>query len=172
MRPALLAPIFALTVAAATLAPGHADAADPGPFAEGSLRLSIIAGAGGGFGNDYLVLGAGLGSYVLDGLEVGAEYEQWFLADPMIGKLSPQARYVLWFVPVLKPYVGTFYRHWFISDGFDDVDTVGARAGAFYVSGGGSYFGLGVVYEKILDCQGSGDDCSDVYPELVLAISL
>ena len=139
------------------------------PFEEGSVRGSLIVGSGGAFNHRYFVAGAGLGYYVLDGLEVGLQAEVWFGNDPTITQVSPQTRYVFFFVPVLKPYVGAFYNHWFVGGGFDDVDTGGGRAGVFYVTGGGSYFGAGVVHEVILsECSG---DCSDTYPEVALSFS-
>jgi len=139
------------------------------PFDEGSMRISVIAGTGGSFGNRHFVLGGGFYYYVIDGLELGLEGDHAFGGDPPTSKLSPGARYVLHFVPVLKPYIGGFYRHWFIGDDYPDWDTVGARAGAFWVSGGGSFIGGGVVHEVVVsDCN---KYCSDTYPEIVLSFS-
>lgn len=148
-----------------------AAAADAGPFSQGRMRVSVIGGTSGSFGERYFVFGAGFAYYVLDGLEMGLEAEHWFGGDPSISKVSPNTRYVLHFVPVLKPYAGAFYRHWFIGDGLPDVDTVGGRAGAFWVSGGGrAFFGLGVVHEIVVsDCT---DECSDTYPEIAFSLAL
>ena len=167
--PARLAIVLAALLTLATALPVEARGADAGPFAEGSVRGSLQAGSGGAFGNRYLVVGAGLGYYVFDGLEVGLEVDVWFGQEPTITRLTPQTRYVLYFVPVLKPYVGAFYSHWFVGGGRDDADTAGGRVGAFWVSGGGSYFGGGVVHEVILsECT---VDCSDTYPEISVSIS-
>jgi hypothetical protein len=143
---------------------------DAGPFAEGSIRISAIVGVAQQIDNTAFILGAGAGYYIVDGLELGLEGEYWINSDPSISKISPNARYVLWFVPVLKPYVGAFYRHLFVGAPFDDMDSLGGRAGAFWVSGGGSYFGGGVVHEiYVKGCE--GDDCSETYPEIVLSFS-
>ncbi len=166
-------PRYAIVLAAlltlGATAPSEARGADPGPFAEGSVRGSLNVGTGGAFNNRYWVIGAGLGYYVVDGLEVGLGADVWFGHEPTITHVTPQTRYVLWFVPVLKPYAGAFYSHWFVGGGHDDVDTAGGRAGAFWVSGGGSFFGVGVVHEVIVsECSG---DCSDTYPEVSVSIS-
>ena len=144
---------------------------DAGPFAEGSVRLSVILGSATVGESRAIILGAGAGYYLVDGLELGLEGEYWIGADPSISKLSPQARYVLWFVPVLKPYVGAFYRHVFVGSPYDDIDSIGTRAGAFWVSGGGSYFGGGVVYEQLVKGCPEGWECASWYPELMISLS-
>lgn len=147
----------------------------PTPFDAGRTRVSIGGGSAGGFGNRYVVIGAGVGYYVVRGLELGLDTALWLGGDPFIADVSPQARYVLHMVPTIKPYVGGFYRHRFVGDGLDDLDSAGGRAGAFYVTGGGSFIGGGVVYEQILSCDAATEaryeTCSDVYPELVLSLS-
>jgi hypothetical protein len=151
--------------------------ADPrrsaGPFSQGGIRLSFLFGAGSTVADDYLILGAGAGYFILDGLEVGLDYELWFLATPVMHRLSPETRYVFHMVPVVKPYIGAFYRHTFVSD-FDDYDHVGGRAGAYIApSPRGVYFGGGAVFEWLLDCEsGLLVDCDDVYPEIFVGISL
>ena len=47
----------------------------PGPFAKGKVRLGFYAGAGSTYNQTYMILGAGLGYYVLNGLEIGADVE-------------------------------------------------------------------------------------------------
>ena len=145
---------------------------EPGPFAAGRLRVGLGGGTTGTFGKQYWVIGGGAGYYVADGVELGLDLQYLFNSDPNVLEVAPGVRYVAWFVPVLKPYVGAFYRHWFVSgDDFDDADSVGARGGVFYVSPGGrAAIGVGVVYEALLDC--SGDACTDIYPELALSFSL
>ena len=139
------------------------------------MRIGLLLGSGSGFDNSYFIAGGGLGYYVIDGLEVGFEASRWFGDEPNIRTFSPETRYVLHMVPVVKPYLGTFYQRDFISGeyrGFepDDVDRLGARVGAFFVTSGGSFFGGGIRYETIIsDCEG---DCSDVLPELSISVAL
>lgn len=141
---------------------------DPGPYAQWKVRVGGGAGITSNFDTTYFTLNLGAGVFVLDGLEVGAGVEQWLGSGPFVTKLAPQVRYVLWFVPVLTPYIGTFYRHWFISDGIEDIDTVGGRAGVF-MARGPAVFGGGVVVEHAF--AGCDGDCLFVYPELVLSFS-
>ena len=53
-----------------------------GPFSRGGVRLSLLVGWGSTVADDYLILGGGLGYFILDGLEVGLDYEAWFLGRP------------------------------------------------------------------------------------------
>lgn len=152
--------------------PFGAAQADAGPFSQGRSRIAISGGSAGGFGGErYLVLGATYGYFLVDGLELGMGAQAWLLGDPSVYTLTPQVRYVLHFVPVLKPYVGGFFSRWFVGGDGDDLSTMGARAGAFYVTGGGGFVGGGVVVETILDCQLEDDaDCTDIYPEIAFSI--
>jgi hypothetical protein len=139
-----------------------------GPFSRGSFVISIILGQGSTSFDDYFILGGGMGYFVIDGLAPGLQYEVWLGGDPTLHRLTPDVRYVLHFVPVLKPYVGVFYRHTFV-ESFDDWDSVGARGGAIYVPNGPVFVGLGAVYERLLDCQ--LDDCDTIGPELLIGVS-
>jgi hypothetical protein len=144
-----------------------------GPFSRGSIRLSALVGTGFTSSDDYLILGAGLGYYVLDGLEVGVDYDIWFLADPVLNRISPGVRYVFHMVPAIKPYVGGFYRHTFVSgDGIPDFNYLGARLGIYYVpQSKGMYVGGGAVYEHMLDCNSKVWECDNWYPEIFIGVS-
>ena len=140
----------------------------PGPFDQGQITGTISGGTSVGSGDTYLVIGAAIGYFVLDGLELGVEVESWLLADPTINKLSPRARYIFYMVPHLQPYLQTFYRHWFVSDQ-DDLDTVGGGAGVAFVSSRNFYVGGGVVHEIVVSsCE---VDCSETYPEFFIGAS-
>jgi hypothetical protein len=146
---------------------------DAGLFAQGRARVSLVAGTGASLGDDYLMLGAGLGYYVLDGLEIGVDYEAWLFNDPIVQRLSPGARYVFHFVPAVKPYVGGFYRHAFVSGDIDDLDYAGARAGIYFVPPAERIsFGAGAVYERVLDCDELFVDCDSFYPEISFSLAL
>jgi hypothetical protein len=122
--------------------------------------------------DSYAILGAGLGYYFIDGLELGIDYEAWSLGSPALHELAPEFRYVLHFVHTLKPYVGAFYGHAFVSD-HADLDFLGVRAGLYYApETARAYFGGGFVYEHLLDC-GRDDvvQCGGTYPEASFAVS-
>ncbi len=141
-----------------------------GPFEKGSSRVSIVAGSGRTLDSNYVILGLGAGYFVLNGLELGLDGEAWLGADPSIYKLSPQARYIIPIQSRIRPYVGAFYSRIFI-DGYDDLDTAGARGGVYFTSDGKWFIGLGAVYESYLDCnEDVYSSCDDVYPEISFSV--
>ena len=143
-----------------------------GPFSQGSQSVSIIAGAGSAFNDDYFILGLGYGYYVINGLQLGIDAQFWLSGDPSITKLSPQITYVFTQPETIKPYLGTFYRRTFI-DGFDDLDSIGYRAGLNFMGQGNFYFGVGFVYESYRDCSETVfSSCSDTYPEFLFSFSM
>jgi hypothetical protein len=145
-----------------------------GPFSKGSVRLTLLIGTGSSITDSYLIVGGGPGYFLVDGLEIGLDYEAWIFGDPVMHRLSPETKYILHMVPVIKPYVGIFYRHTFVTGGYEDMDHVGARGGLFYVPrGGGVYVGGGAVYERLLDCESNAlVDCDGVYPEIFFGVSI
>ncbi len=163
--------IFAVLVFFLVAVTAPAEAAGRDPFTGGSMRLSVLVGNGYAFNESYLIVGVGFGYFLANGFELGLDFENWSGSSPHITKLSPEVRYV---VPVdgpLKPYVGAFYRRTMIEN-FDDLNSVGGRAGIYLVSGQGSYFGAGAVYEKYSSCNESVyRSCSDTYPEIIFAIA-
>jgi len=143
-------------------------------FSRGTIRLSVLIGSGSSITDNYLILGAGVGYFVLDGLGVGLDYEAWIFGSPVMHRVSPEVKYVLHFVPIIKPYLGAFYRHTFVTDGYDDYEHVGGRGGLFYAPPRSRvYVGGGAVYEHLLDCTDSAFiDCDEVYPEILIGISI
>lgn len=140
-----------------------------GVAAAGNTRLTVLVGTGSTGTDQYLILGAGVGRFIVDGLEVGLDYEAWLFGEPTLHRLSPELRYVLYFVPKIQPYVGAFYRHTFINN-YDDLDSVGARAGVIFTPGR-LVLGAGAVYERQLSCEdGQVLDCDDVYPEVTIGV--
>lgn len=167
--------ILALLVVAAALPARADDASEPAretPFDRGKFALSAGGGTSSNLGHDYVVIGGGVGYYVLDGVEVMLSGLHQFGDGPSISELSPQLRYVAqplvgrW--PVI-PYVGGFYNHWFVGDGLPDVDSIGGHAGGLWISGN-VVLGLGVVVEHIVSA--CTNDCDSVYPDITIALAL
>ena len=142
---------------------------DPGPFKQGKVRVGFYAGAGNTWNQTYVILGGGLGYYLMNGFEVGADVEGWLFQSPTIWKVTPQVRYVLWQMNPIRPYVGAFWRQTYVSGDFEDYSSWGGRVGIAYRNGG-NYLAVGVVYEKFNDFTGPGDDYN-VYPEIAFWLS-
>ena len=140
-------------------------------FGQGRASLSVFGGSGSAFSGTYFVLGVGANYYVIQGLGLGLNFESWLGNTPGIYKLTPNVQYVLTLIPSVQPYVGVFYRRVFIDD-LSDLNSVGARGGAYLPVGPNTHFGLGGVYEKYLDCnQGSYHSCDDFYPEISFTVT-
>jgi hypothetical protein len=164
-RWAMLAAICAFPV----VAQAQVSVADA--FSKGRLHGIVTAGSGSAFNETYLVLGAGVSYFVLDGLSVGLSLEAWRNADPSLTKLTPSIQYVFYQVPAIKPYLGAFYRRTYIS-GLDDLNSYGARAGAYFQLGRNAFLGVGGVHETYSDCRESTyRSCSDTYPEVSLTFA-
>ena len=143
----------------------------PTPFDQGKMNLSIAGGSTSNFGERYFAIGGGFGYFILDGLELGLAAVHQFGDGPSISQVQPRVRYVV--QPLvgkfpLIPYVGAFYNHWFIGDGYTDVDAIGGRAGLIYLSGR-ILLGLGVAVERtVSECI---EDCTAVYPDFSISLS-
>ena len=144
---------------------------DAGMFSKGKRRVTGVVGYARSFDSDYLLVGIGAGYYLSNGLDVGLDFEGWFLGDPTIYKVSPRVDYVLWRMQRIKPYAGAFYRWNFIGGGIEDHNSLGGRAGAFYKGGGGMMAGAGVVYERYLGLDDRVGSSDVFYPEFFIAKS-
>ena len=157
-------------VCAILLGAAAADA-QAGPFDKGARRASLVVGSGYTLNENYVILGLGVGYFVLDGLELGLDGQAWVGGDPDIYKLKPQVTYVVPTRSRLRPYAGAFYSRIFIA-GYDDLDTAGARGGVLFTSDGRWFMGVGAVYESYLDCDKDVySSCDDVYPEITFSIT-
>jgi hypothetical protein len=144
--------------------------AGSGTFSAGNARLSIVFGGAVAFDRNYSILGMGGGYFIADGIEVGLDAEAWSGNSPRIEQVSPQARVVLWRDGSVQPYAGIFYRRTLI-DGYRDLDTAGARAGVYFLSGRNAYFGAGLAEEVHLNCDRTVYTyCMETYPELLFAV--
>ncbi len=166
--------LFFLGVSNITLAASVGTGGISTAFSKNSTSVGVIVGSGSAFNDNYIILGVGVGYYVVQGLEIGIDVQHWFSGDPSITKVSPQIRYVFTQPKVIKPYVGAFYRRTYFGDlngrSIDDQDSFGYRAGAFFSTNNRVYIGGGIVYEEYKDCDPSYD-CSTTYPEILFMVS-
>ena len=158
----------ALVVTLAVASPAHADET---PFDRGKLGVSLALGQQRAFDTSYIVAGAGVSYFVVDGFAIGLAAQHDFGNGPSVDLVSPSLRYVaqpLVGVWPLIPYVGVFYAHELVGD-MPDLDAVGARAGLLYVSGR-TVLGLGIaVARTISTCT---IDCTSIYPDVTIGIAL
>jgi hypothetical protein len=155
--------------------PAIADERPPTPYDQGRISVGLSLGTQRSFDHTYFSVGGRFGYYVLPGLELAVAGLKLFGGDPSIAMASPEARYVLY--PVdwpARPFVGAFYRHWFIGTPYDDYDTLGGTLGVLWAQGSGLVLGIGVTVERVVSsCDSSnGDDCTLIYPALVVGLSL
>ncbi len=164
----------ALAAASLVVAASAATAADvgvAGAFGKGRMHFSVTGGSGSAFDESYFILGIGASYYLVDGLSVGLHYESWSGGDPDITKLTSSVQYVFHQAQTLKPYVGGFYRRTEV-DRLPDLDSVGARAGAYLATGRNAYIGFGVVYESYLDCNETVyRSCDSTYAEVSFTLA-
>jgi hypothetical protein len=141
------------------------------PFQQGAVGLSLTVASAFEGDNEYLILGGGLGFYVANGFQIGLDGAVWVFDSPTIGTVTPKVEYVLSPIPIIKPYLGGFFRHYIVGDGRDDFQSAGGRAGAYIVPGDAAYFGFGALYEHQLDCGRRVIPCDQWYPEITVAVS-
>lgn len=140
------------------------------PFDRNSVRVGLVVGWAQADTTDWLVLGGGLGYYVLDGLEVHADANFWVGGSPFIATVTPGVRYVFHMLPDVKPYVGTFYRHYFVDRPGFDSDSLGGRAGIYFMVNSHAYIGGGLVVEQLIN-NNLFENATQVYPEVTFALA-
>lgn len=166
--------LILLSVSKATLAASAGTGGVSTAFSKNSTSVGVILGSGSAFNDNYLILGVGVGYYVVDGLELGIDLQRWISGEPSITKLSPHIKYVFTQPKVIKPYIGAFYRRTYYGDyrgiDLDDQDSFGYRAGAYFSTDNRVYIGGGIVYEEFKDCS-AFTECSITYPEILFTVS-
>lgn len=145
-----------------------AAALQAGVFDQGSKNVAVTLGSGSGYNNNYMILGVAANYFALNGVSAGVGFRGWLGGTPRIYEVDVPVTYYVPLQSQIRPYVGAFYRRTFISDGFSDYDTYGARAGAAYVQGNG-YISIGWVQEWY--SISNGDDSSRGYPEVAAGFS-
>jgi len=165
-----LAAAAAAIAACAFVAPAAAQSV-AGSFGKGRTHFVATVGTGYAFDESYLVIGVGASYYVMDGLNVGLLLESWSGSDPKLTKITPSVQYVFYQMQPVKPYLGAFYRRT-NSDGREDLDSVGGRAGVYIQAGRNVYLGAGAVYESYLDCETNVyRKCDSTYAEFNLTFA-
>lgn len=138
----------------------------PTPFDQGKVSISGGIQLQTDVNDNFIVISVGAGYFIVKGLALELSTSAWLAHDPFVATITPGARYIFWQVPFLHPYIGSFFRYWYV-DGFDDQQSVGGRLGVVSVQRPIS-INAGLVVERIVSAC---DDCTDVYPEFSLSFS-
>ncbi|MGE5172514.1 MAG: hypothetical protein ACM3MD_01670 [Betaproteobacteria bacterium] len=164
----LLAPLMILLLLPVAV---HAESGTgSSPFIKGTARFSVLLGGATAFDQSYTIAGIGGGYFVADGIEIGLDADAWFGNSPRIYEAGPRIGIVLNTDIPLKPYLGAFYRRTHI-DGYRDNDTVGARAGVYFLTGRSAYFSIGLAQDIHLNCDRTVyASCTEIYPEIAFII--
>ena len=142
----------------------HAD--ENGAYGKGRKNFSIGGGNGQAFNSNYFIVSASASYYAMDGLSVGASFENWSGGSHGITKIAPSVQYVFYQMPSVQPYVGGFYRHTTVS-GLPNIDSYGARVGINMASDSNAYMSAGLVYENYVGCrQTIYSSCRSTYPDV------
>ena len=142
------------------------------PFDKGNTVATLAVGSGHLFREDYLIIGAGVGHYIADGIEVGVDVDYWSGGTPSIYEVTPKITFVYDNGLHIKPYLGLFYNRTYI-DGLDDRDALGYRAGVYMPAGKKTYLGFGMVHTELQSCTDTVFvNCSDTYAEVSVIFSL
>ena len=143
-----------------------AHAYEDGAYSKGHRNFSIGGGNGEAFNSRYFVMSASASYYAMDGLSVGASFENWSGGNHGITKIAPSVQYVFYEMLSVQPYIGGFYRHTTVS-GLPNIESYGARVGINMASGSNAYISAGLVYESYVGCQQAiYSSCRSTYPDV------
>ncbi|HYV66212.1 MAG TPA: hypothetical protein VE964_08205 [Myxococcales bacterium] len=143
--------------AAAPPAPAPTAAATPAPKEEpspwkGRLYSWASVGTTFAYGTTYGSANVGVGYLMRYGIAPNVEAGYTFGNTPTFWTVRPG---VTWYMPLplVHPYVGGYYTHWFVGSGFPDQDGIGGRAGLTLFRA----LTLGVTYDHALGCSRNCD---------------
>jgi len=170
--PAQTAQVPPADVPPAVMAPAPPAAAAPAPApapqkpAQPIGRVYSWASVGTTFayGQTYGSANVGVGYLLRQGIAPNVEVGYAFGNNPTLWSLRPG---VTWYmpVPVVRPYVGTYYTHWFVGSGLPDQDGIGGRAGFSL----GRVVTFGVTYDHMFGCN---LNCDAWTPQISAGLSL
>src|SRR5262249_31327478 len=115
------------------------------------------------YGQTYGNANVGVGWLMRNGIAPNVEVGYAFGNSPTLSTVRPR---VTWFMPLpmIRPYIGASYPHWFVGDGLADQNGIGGRAGLSL----GRVLSLGVTYDHALGCD---RNCDSWAPTLSAGIS-
>ncbi|OIP54976.1 MAG: hypothetical protein AUK54_05010 [Helicobacteraceae bacterium CG2_30_36_10] len=143
-------------------------------FQQGNVGMGIIVGNGSSLTREgtqnYTIVGVSADYFIVDDLSVGLGYMGWFGGTPTLNQVTLPITYYIPLDEKFRPYLGAFMRETYISEGYDDYESYGAKAGVAISFSKKSYLGIGVVQE-FYGSGKYGDESSSTYPEIIFAFS-
>lgn len=143
-------------------------------FEKNRVGLGVIVGSGSSVTRQgrqyYTIAGVSADYFIVDNLSVGFGYMGWFGATPTLNQITIPVTYYVPLDKKIRPYVGVFVRETFISDGYDDYESYGAKVGVAIALSKESYLGFGVVQEFYSNDK-YANESSNTYPEVIFAFS-
>jgi len=143
-------------------------------FQEGNVGLGIVVGSGTATTSEgtqnYTLAGVGVDYFIVDDMSVGLGYMGWFGASPSLNQVTVSSTYYLPADEKYHPYFGAFLRETFMSSGYEDYESYGAKVGLAVAFSKKSYLAIGIVQEFYANTH-YGDESSTTYPEIVFAFS-
>jgi hypothetical protein len=169
-----------LPVPAEAVSPEPAPVAPPGALPPrqdavpewSARRLRIWGALGAAFSNGQsaVSLDVGVGYFVWGGLLPTLDVGVTLGSGPVVFLVKPGLD---WFLPVpggVVPFLGGYYAHWFVPEGYLPQDAWGARAGVSLGRLGPATLLLGVAYEQVFtNCTGS---CGHWIPQVAAGFAL
>jgi len=141
-------------------------------FEKGNLGFGAIIGSGsitvGRSVQNYAIAGLSAEYFVIENLSVGLGYMGWFGATPSLNQLTIPVNYYVPLNQKYRPYFGAFVRETFVSTGYDDYTSYGAKGGLAYKMSRTSYLGIAIVGEFYGD-NTIYKESSNYYPEITFA---
>ena len=122
------------------------------PWWKGRIYSWASVGTTFAYDQTYGSANVGVGWLMRNGIAPNVEVGYAFGNSPTLWSLRPG---VSWYlpIPVVQPYIGAYYTHWFVGSGLPDENGIGGRAGFSL----GRVLALGVTYDRALGCDRNCD---------------
>lgn len=138
-------------------------------FERGASSVALAIGSGQQLGRDYTVIKGRYGYFFVREFEASMAVEMWRGNSPEIYKFVPELRYVNSLAQILKPYASVFVGFTTYGGAAADRFSYGVKAGVYRTINPGAYLGLGLVHERIENCDPAVyRNCQYTYPEVSL----
>ena len=138
-------------------------------FEKGESSAALAIGSGQQLGHDYTVISGRYGYFFVKEFEASVALELWRGNNPQIYKIIPELRYVYSAPPTVKPYAALFVGFTNYSGAVADRTSYGAKAGVYLQLNPSAYFGVGLVHERIENCDPAVySTCQYTHPEMSL----